>query len=191
MEGPDPLGKPLDPVEDGTILEYGGRKLQCVFTPGHTPGHMCLYDRENEILFSGDHVLFHISPNICRWEGVDDSLGSYLKSLERVKSLPVRHLYPAHREETGNLKTRVEELEAHHAKRLLGTKEIVRDNPGLTAYDIAGKMRWSIRAKSWVDFPLTQKFFAVGEALAHLDYLEKRGEIQREKSGDKVHYFSN
>lgn len=65
-------------LQDGAALHYGGRMLRCVLTPGHTPGHLCLYDPARRRLFCGDHVLFHITPNICRWQGVEDSLGDYL-----------------------------------------------------------------------------------------------------------------
>ena len=55
---------------------------------------------------------------------------------------------------------------------------------------LAGRMRWSIRCRSWEDFPLTQKFFAVGEAMAHLDYLEVRGRVCRRKIRGKRVYFA-
>jgi glyoxylase-like metal-dependent hydrolase (beta-lactamase superfamily II) len=176
-------------LEDGDTLSYGGQTLQCVLTPGHTPGHMCLYDAESGWLFSGDHVLFHITPNICRWEGVEDSLGDYLQSLQKVQALPVSLLLPAHRAETGDLRERVEELTAHHLRRIGDALAVVRREQGLTAYEIAGRMAWSIRSRSWQDFPLTQKFFAVGEALSHLDYLEHRGRVIRRLEHEKFVYF--
>ena len=116
--------------------------------------------------------------------GASDSLGDYLQSLDRVKGLEVAELLPAHRSETGDLRRRAEELAAHHARRIENAWETIRRQPGMTAYEIAGHMAWSIRCRSWEDFPLTQKFFAVGEALAHLDYLEVRGRVtRREKYG--------
>lgn len=175
-------------LEEGEVLHYGGYALRCMLTPGHTPGHMCLYDGKRKMLFSGDHVLFHITPNICRWSGVADSLGDYLQSLDRVRELPVELLLPAHREETGDLKGRVEELKAHHARRVEEALAIVKRDPGLTAWQIAGHMAWSIRCRSWADFPLTQKFFAVGEALAHLDYLEVRGLVRRREHSGVITY---
>jgi len=171
-------------LEDGDTLVCGEHHLRCILTPGHTPGHLCLYEEKARRLFSGDHVLFHITPNICRWDGVADSLGDYLQSLDRVKGLEVAELLPAHRSETGDLRRRAEELAAHHARRIENAWETIRRQPGMTAYEIAGHMAWSIRCRSWEDFPLTQKFFAVGEALAHLDYLEVRGRVtRREKYG--------
>lgn len=176
-------------LEDGDVLSYGGHNLRCVLTPGHTPGHMCLYEAESKWLFSGDHVLFHISPNICRWSSMPDALGSYLESLQKVRDLPVELLLPAHRQETGDLTARVDELTAHHLRRIENAWQTVREEPGLTAYEIAGRMRWKIRSRSWEDFPLTQKFFAVGEALAHLDYLEVRGRIAHREEQGKNRYY--
>ena len=178
-------------LQDGDCLSYGDHDLRCILTPGHTPGHLCLYDPAAKWLFSGDHVLFHISPNICRWESMPDALGSYLDSLARVRDLPVELLLPAHRSETGDLRARVDELTAHHHRRLEDTFSVVQGHPGLTAYQIAGVMRWQIRCRSWEDFPLTQKFFAVGEALAHLDYLEVRGRVEhREKNGKNLYFVT-
>ena len=178
-------------LNDGDVLAYGGHALRCILTPGHTPGHLCLYDETALRLFSGDHVLFHITPNICRWEGVADSLGDYLESLQKIRELNVSMLLPAHREETGELKARVEELTAHHRRRAEAAMKTVRTHPGLTAYDIAGRMSWSIRCKNWAEFPLTQKFFAVGEALAHLDYLQCRNCVfVREEQGQNRYFPS-
>ena len=173
---------------DGDRLTYGGRTLRCILTPGHTPGHLCLYDEEKKRLFAGDHILFHITPNICRWPSMPDALGSYLASLDAIRDLEVRELYPAHRAETGALAPRVDELKAHHARRIENAWQAVRSAPGATAYEIAGRMAWSIRSRSWSDFPLTQKFFAVGETLAHLDYLTLRGRVRQWEEGSTVRY---
>lgn len=185
--GPAPYGDYVF-LRDGDTLACGGHSLRCLLTPGHTPGHLCLYEPESKWLFSGDHVLFHITPNICRWSGVADSLGDYLESLRRVRDLPVELLLPAHRAETGVLTERVDELTAHHARRVENALETLRREPGLTAYEIAGRMAWSIRCRDWADFPLTQKFFAVGEALAHLDYLTVRGQAVRRWDGARYRY---
>jgi hypothetical protein len=67
--------------------------------------------------------------------------------------------------------------------------QVVTDHPGSTVYEIASKMKWSIRAKDWNDFPITQKWFAVGEASAQLDYLLDKGLIKRELKDGKYLYF--
>jgi len=179
-----------DSLSDGDTLSYGGWDLTCIATPGHSPGHLCLHEPSRRALFAGDHVLFHITPNICRWEEMPDALGSYLESLERVRGLPTDLLLPAHRPETGGLRERVDQLAAHHQRRLEDTLSVIRAHPGLTAYQIAGAMRWQIRCRSWEDFPLTQKFFAVGEALSHLDHLRLQGQIRMEREGDRLVWYA-
>jgi glyoxylase-like metal-dependent hydrolase (beta-lactamase superfamily II) len=167
------------PLREGDELCCGGYRFRCVETPGHTPGHMCLYEPDRRILVSGDHVLYHITPNITRWETMPDALGSYLLSLKKIRDLPVETVLPAHRGVEGPLQERVDELIRHHHRRLDEALRTIREYPGLNAYQAAGHMKWSIRCNSWEEFPLTQKFFAVGEALSHLDYLAIRGQIVR------------
>ena len=99
-------------------------------------------------------------------------------------------MLPAHRQQTGDLEQRTRELEAHHARRISDALDAVRREPGRTAYEIAGSMAWSIRCRSWAEFPLTQKYFAVGEALAHLDYLMVRGQVQRREEHGKWRYYT-
>lgn len=75
-------------VADGETLMLGGRRWSCLYTPGHTLDHLCLYDPEGGVLLSGDHVLPTITPHIPGIGGGRDSLASYLASLDRVARLP-------------------------------------------------------------------------------------------------------
>lgn len=136
-------------LQDGDVLHYGGYTLECVLTPGHTPGHMCLYDRANKRMFLGDHVLFDITPNINYWLELSDPLGSYLDSLRKIMQYDVEEALPAHRT-VGNvtMAERAQTLIDHHAERLTETEQIIINNPGLSAYQIASKMTWRIRAKN-------------------------------------------
>jgi hypothetical protein len=67
---------------------------------------------------------------------------------------------------------------------------VICDQPGLRAIDIAGRMTWKIRARNWEEFPLVQKFFAVGECMSHLDYLRLRGKITRQRGQDGCWIYS-
>lgn len=175
-------------LEEGDVLEIGGYRLQAVLTPGHTPGHMCFWLEEQGAMFLGDHVLFDISPNITFWYSVPDALGNYLDSLRKISSYDVRIPLPGHRE-TGNFHARVQALLAHHERRLEQVRNIISGNPGLTGYEIAGKMTWKIRCNSWEDFPVAQKWFAVGECLSHLDRLLTLGEIRAEMRDGLRRYY--
>ena len=167
-------------VGDGHIIRAGGYAFRCVLTHGHTPGHMCLWDETNRLMFTGDHVLFDITPNITAWSAMDNTLGKYLDSLKAVLQYPVRTALPGHRK-TGDFSARIEELLMHHENRLAEILSIVRNEPKLTAYEISGKMKWRIRAANWLEFPATQKIFAVGECMTHLDYLMRCGKLSMTK----------
>jgi len=167
-------------------FEARGRVFRAIPTPGHTPGHVCLLSGDG-IFLCGDHVLFDITPNIVEWESMEDSLGTYMESLKAVLALPVKQAWPGHRE-PGDLARRVDELLEHHARRLEETLGIVQDAPGLSAYEIAGRLTWNIRARIWEEFPPAQRWFAVGEALAHLKHLAVRGKITARDEGGVRRY---
>jgi glyoxylase-like metal-dependent hydrolase (beta-lactamase superfamily II) len=177
-------------IDDGALIDLGGIVLQTVHTPGHTPGHMCLFDAERGVLFSGDHILFDITPNITEWEDLDNSLGAYMESLKRVRRMPVRRTLTGHRENKGDFVTRIDEILAHHETRLREVRTILAREPGLTAYELAARMTWSINVRCWEEFPPGQKWFAVGEALSHLRYLECGGVIRREEVDGRYRNFT-
>ena len=178
------------PISDGTELDYGGYHFVAIDTPGHSPGHMCLYEAEHKILFTGDHVLFSITPNISRSRGAKDSLKDYVDSLMKIRDLDAVYLLPAHRDVTGKLAERVDEIIEHHGERVRETLDVLDTYGGTTAYEIAGKMNWNIRYEgTWEQFPRKQKPFAVNEINAHLDYLVHRGRASMETIHGVQYYY--
>ena len=163
-------------VEDGDELEVGEYRFVVVATPGHTPGHRCLYEPEHKLFLSGDHVLGDITPNITVWAMDDDSLGDYLASLDKVAELDVELVLPGHRTSFNGFQGRIDELKRHHRHRLDEVLAVLAAGTG-TAYQVASQMTWDIVAKSWQDFPVVQKWFAVSEATSHLRYLEHRDQV--------------
>ena len=184
-----PSGGHYEGLADGQILEKGGCRIQCLLVPGHTPGQMCYWLPDRGILFTGDHVLFDITPNITAWPVMPDALGSYLESLKKIRSYDPALTLPGHRK-TGDLKSRVDHLLCHHQQRLEEALGAVKDHPGQGAYDLAGHMTWKIRASSWEDFPVAQKWFAAGECMSHLDHLMALGQVRRETVGGKAAYYA-
>lgn len=181
-------GFPAIPVSHGDIIPMGSLEVVALHTPGHTPGHMVLYLPREQILFSGDHILFDITPNISVWYQVPHSLQDYLDSLDQIKKLPVRVAFPAHRSANGDLCQRVAALQAHHAQRLREIQRAVGKYPDSTAYALAGEITWSTRGLTWEQFPPNQKWFAMAETLAHLYYLVDRGTILRVERPEGVRY---
>ncbi|MDR1134881.1 MAG: MBL fold metallo-hydrolase [Clostridiales Family XIII bacterium] len=173
---------------DGEILNIGAYRLQTVLVPGHTPGNAMFWMEEQKTMITGDHVLFDITPNITAWVDVEDSLGDYIHSLKKGFDYPVEHSLPSHRE-PGNYHERVNDLIVHHEHRLEHVHNIIIDAPGLSAYEIASRMKWKIRSKSWDTFPPMQKWFAMGECLSHLDYLRLRKKIYRIQAEHAYIYY--
>jgi Zn-dependent hydrolases, including glyoxylases len=165
--------------EDGFRFKIGEVELQAILTPGHTPGHTCLYIPEQEIMFLGDHVLFDITPNITSWSKVDNSLQDYLDSLKKIEQYSMKLALPAHRNNEMDVYQRISDIQIHHARRLENTLNVIHAHPDSTAYEIASYMTWSMRGKDWTEFPLHQKWFAVGETLSHLDLLRLEGKIEK------------
>lgn len=184
-----PQGGSYVTVEDGQVLHYGGYTLICRTMPGHTPGHLCLHLPELKLMFLGDHVLFDITPNIIAWPGVENALGDYCESLRALRQYEIELPLPGHREASMPLNQRVDALLAHHQARLEEAERVLGETPGLTAYELAGHMTWKIRSKSWETFPLAQKWFAVGEAMAHVDELLAQGRLSRWEDAAGIRHY--
>ncbi len=174
-------------IHDGYEIRVGDYTLRSIETPGHTLGHICLYEPKNKIFIAGDHVLGDITPNIQCWEEDENLLKDYLNSLDKVYHLPVDLVVPGHRTLFTNLKKRIDELKAHHQRRLEEVETIIAKG-GFDAYGTASQMTWEIRAASWEDFPIAQKWFATGEAISHLHYLEQAKRIEKHFSADRIIY---
>ncbi|MGQ9624157.1 MAG: MBL fold metallo-hydrolase [Candidatus Bathycorpusculaceae bacterium] len=174
-------------LDDGQEVSVGNYCFRVLWTPGHSPGHICLYEPNLKALISGDHVLPTITPHVSQFLEGTDPLEDYLGSLERVEKLDVEVVLPAHETTFTNLRERIGQLRGHHKQRL---KEIVErlSSGRATPYMLASNVHWNIKYKSWDDFPPFHKYLALGEALSHLTFLEKRGVVRRVKANEKVFY---
>lgn len=172
-------------IDDGDVIACGDYRLKCIATPGHTQGHICLYEEDRKIFFSGDHILFDITPHIESWAYATNSLADYLASLDKVYSLRVDWVLPGHRNFVGDLKTRIDELKKHHRERAEEVMDVLGGET-MNAYRIAAGMTWDIDCDTWEDFPIAQKWFATGEAIAHLRFLEGEGRVTRDAAGPIV-----
>ena len=178
---------PLQILSEGDVIRAGDYAFECIATPGHTLGHTCLYAPDRKLFIAGDHILAGITPNIQCWVEGRNPLKQYLASLEKVRPLAVDRVLPGHRRLFGGFRKRIDELIAHHQERLGEVMTILRDGP-LNAYAVASRMNWDIQAPDWTSFPVAQQWFATGEALAHLRYLEEAGDIRREANDGFVQY---
>lgn len=163
-------------VEDGDLLRLPGWELRAIHTPGHTPGHLCFHEERTGTLFTGDHVLPRITPNVSKHpQSTADPLGDFIDSLERLRHFGDIVGCPAHEWRFDGLRTRLDSLIAHHGERLdeieqrflLGAE---------TVWEVASVLSWS---RGWDRVRGHMRRAALGETHAHIVRLERTGRVER------------
>lgn len=157
---------------DGDPVHAPGWDIVAIHTPGHSPGHVCFHERRTGVVFTGDHVLPNITPNISLHpQSGSDPLGAYLTSLERLRGLGAVPALPGHERRFDDLEARVRELLDHHEHQLGQVLELVAAGAG-TTWDVAERFPWS---RSWNRITGFMRRAAIGETHAHLEVLRRRG----------------
>ncbi|MBO3746435.1 MBL fold metallo-hydrolase [Streptosporangiaceae bacterium NEAU-GS5] len=178
------MAKPDRLIEDGERLDLPGWDLRAIWTPGHSPGHLCFVEPDRRVLFSGDHVLAKITPIVAvHPQSAPNPLADYLDGLRAVGKLDVDEVLPAHEYRFLELADRVDYVIAHHEARL---KEIEAVADGLTCWQIATRLTWS---RPWETIPPFMRRAANNETLAHLHWLEARGRLRREPGVPEIWHF--
>lgn len=171
-------------ISDGDVVGIAQWHVQAIWTPGHTPGHLCFFLPDDGVLLSGDHVLPRITPNISYHpQSGSNPLGDYLRSLERVGKEAVDLVLPAHEHAFAGLAARLDELSSHHEARFSEAVAAVADGVE-TGWDIAERMTWS---RPWERIDGFMRRAALAEAVAHLRALEERGTL-RAVDGEPVRW---
>lgn len=169
--------------EEGEKIIIGKYEYEVIFTPGHSDGLVSFYNEEKGVLLSTDHILPKITPNISYWfHGDENPLATYLASLEKVKKLDADLVIPSHGKPFYGANERIDELMAHHDDRLDTLLNIIKENEGITIFDASEKL---FNKK----LNIHETRFAVGETLAHLEYLRYKGECQRGLRDGKYIYL--
>jgi len=181
------------------ITLYGGETITCgsssfkVFlTPGHAPGHICLYEPDKKILFSGDHILPTITPHVgLHPQSGPNPLGEYLASLERLKKLEVKLVLPGHEEPFTEFRERIEGITIHHKLR---NAEILAalNSKTKTAFELTTEISWLHDANGvgWYRLDSWDKRMAILETLAHLEEMRAKGELEKLSRDDILYYRS-
>ncbi len=154
----------VEPIADGDRIA----DWEVVWTPGHDPGHVCLYRSRDGVLVTGDLLLPGYTPNIQPpMEGDGDAVAQFLSSLRRVAELPISVVLPAHGEPYPDARGRARELIEHHERRLA---------------ELAGRLGADGAAVSELTEALFDQLSAsedrmLGnlETIAHLEHLRHRG----------------
>jgi glyoxylase-like metal-dependent hydrolase (beta-lactamase superfamily II) len=169
------MAKPDVLLDHADLVPLAGRRLRAVWTPGHTPGHLCLHEESEDLLLSGDHVLPRISPNIgLQPHAAEPPLAAYLRSLELVAAYDTAEALPAHEYRFHGLADRVRMLLAHHARRCDEVIAILARLGPATVWQVAEEMSWS---RGWAAVTGFMRRAAIAEAGAHLRHLADAGRI--------------
>jgi len=173
-----PLAVPLDGAE---TLEMGTRRLRVEWTPGHSPGHVCLFDPQDRLLFAGDQLLPEDTPNIgLHPQSTPNPLDDFLSSLSRLASLQPRLVLPAHGRPFSGAAERVEWLRDFHEKRKARILEIMGDGT-CSGWEVALGI-WGHRAHHW------EQRLALAEALAHLQTMAEEDQLLKLVSAEAVRW---
>jgi glyoxylase-like metal-dependent hydrolase (beta-lactamase superfamily II) len=167
-------------LRPGDEIELGEGRSRVLHTPGHSDFHFVLHDERRRLLFAGDHLLLHITPNIGLWTyTAPRPLQRYLDSLRGLRGLDVELVFPGHGPLFHDLGGRIEELLLHHEERL----EVMH-----TAFEGGSATPFEIARRVFPeDLSDHQLRFALAETLAHLEYLVDRGRAER-LDGDVAGY---
>lgn len=167
--------KPDRLIDDGERVDLPGWELRAIWTPGHSPGHLCFAEPERRLLLTGDCVLPRISPNISvHAQQRANPLADFLDSLTRLREVAAEEVLPAHEYRFTGLADRLDELTAHHEQRLAEIADQVAATPGATCWQITEGLRWS---RPWSEIRGYMRRAANGETLAHLVLLHERGRV--------------
>jgi len=182
--------RPDDVLDGGETLAWE-RSFELMWTPGHSAGLICLYDREEETFISSDHVLERISPHVgLHAQSFGNPLADYLDSLRLVRDLPVRLVLPGHGSPFTDLRGRVDELVAHHEVRSARIREELA-GAERSAFEVAGRLSWRGSERGWDRLAPFQRRMAVTETIAHLEYMHNRGQIGKETHKGAILYSSS
>jgi hypothetical protein len=105
--------------------------------------------------------------------------------LDKVEALDVKWVLPGHGAMFRDCAKRIQELRDHHRKRAEEILGLLKQGDQ-DAYEVASRVGWDVDYGPWESFPALQKWFTVGETLAHLKYLEGEGKIRRQKHPQRV-----
>ncbi len=190
MSKPGAPNLPDIALQGGETISTDSFNLQVVWTPGHSPGHICLYEPVQNILFCGDHILPVITPNISLQPQSDaNPLADFINSLNTVKQLDVKLVLPAHEHMFTDLPKRVEEIILHHEQRNSEILEALKTEPK-TACQISTHITWmpQMGGVSFQDLAPGDKRMAVSETLAHLEAMRVDGKVEKVGRDGIIYY---
>lgn len=169
----------VEPFDDGDRIETGDGPIEVAHLPGHAAG-ACALLRGAEA-FVGDVILPEYTPNVGGADPrVEDPVGTYVDSLERLANLDLDRVYPGHREPIEAPADRAREIIAHHEERTENIRAVLDDLGETTPWEVSAELFGGLSNIHIMHGP--------GEAWAHLEHLVERGEATKTVRSGIFHY---
>jgi len=173
------------PIGEGEVIETRRLRLEVLHMPGHTPGLVCLYDRERRIFLSDDHLLERVSPNPLIELGPGGEAGlfrpllAYLASVARMRALEIDVVLPGHGPPFSGHREVIDRLTGFYAKRQARIVELLAGG-SLTPYAISRALFPAAKPE--------ETFLTVSETIANLEVLEHEGRSAREERDGGIRF---
>jgi len=193
-----PAQKLVTPTKPDILLKTGKKivvdpfEFKVLLTPGHSPGHICLYEPNRKLLFTGDHILPDITPHVgLHPQSGENPLGGYLSSLQELLKLEVNLAFPGHGASFSGVRQIGENLLRHHEQRRAAILKALQEDMK-SGYQIAMELPWrsDIKPISFEALHVFDQRLAIMETLAHIESLCKDGKVQKIEQDGAILYFA-
>lgn len=166
----------IEYLKEGDTFEAGDFSFKVIETPGHNLWHICLYDENERLMIMGDHILERSTPAVTSWFTSYNALATYHSSLKKISAYDVDLVLPGHGTPYSNPAARAEAIIKHDHERLEEIYNLVAEGHS-DIVDISAHTKW--RYANWDKWPIDQKFYSLGETMAHLIFLVSKGKIKQ------------
>lgn len=176
-------------LQDGDTITMGDYDARIVSTPGHTRGSVCVYLEEDGVLFSGDHILGHITPNALVMLEENRSLPrrmsqrEYSNSLDTIAEIDPKLIHPAHGDVIEKYSAIHQVYQTSYSQRRKKILESIRTSPEKSIYQTAKELFPQITANRY----LMELFLAISEVYTHIQVLEAEGYVQMQIRDKLIH----
>jgi glyoxylase-like metal-dependent hydrolase (beta-lactamase superfamily II) len=175
-------------LRGGETLAFEGFALRVLHLPGHTAGHICLFDEASGVLFSGDTLLLNITPNpLLEPDPADPSerrrsLLEFVDTLDRLAAMPLSEVFPGHGPPITDPHGLIERMRGHHRDRAADLESRLTPD---------GKTGWQLAMELFPSLTGFDNFLAVSEVVGHMDLLVEEGRAKAVVRGEVTYYLAS
>jgi len=174
-------------LHGGEHISTGAFNFTVIWTPGHSEGHICLYDSARKMLISGDHILATITPHVgMNPESAGNPLKKYFNSLKEIASLDIDLILPGHENPFAGARPTIEKIIQHYQQTEAEILAMIAGKPQ-TAYQVCYGMPWTGNS-GWQNLSSLQKRLAIARTIAQMELLAVDGKALKFSQNSIIYY---